>query len=87
LRNGFWGWLDDDLALTRGWGFDLSRINVPVNVWQGGKDRMVPFAHGRWLLQRLPNARAHLLPEHGHISLAIGSFSKILDDLTAGGKG
>ena len=87
LRNGFWGWLDDDLAFTRDWGFDLSRINVPVNVWQGGKDRMVPFAHGRWLSQRLPNARVHLLPEHGHLSLAIGSFSKILDDLTAGGKG
>ena len=86
LRNGFWGWFDDDLAFTREWGIDLSRIKVPVNVWQGGMDRMVPFTHGRWLAEHVSGARAHLLPEHGHLSLAIGSFGKILDDLIETGK-
>jgi pimeloyl-ACP methyl ester carboxylesterase len=86
LRNGFWGWFDDDIAFINDWGFDLSRIKVPVTVWQGAKDRMVPFAHGRWLAEHLPGARAHLLPEHGHLSLAVGSFAEILDDLIASGK-
>jgi pimeloyl-ACP methyl ester carboxylesterase len=35
LRNGYWGWFDDDLAFTRDWGFDPTAIAVPVAVWQG----------------------------------------------------
>ena len=81
FRDGVWGWFDDDLAYTRPWGFELSSIDVPVSVWQGGKDLMVPFAHGRWLADHVPNARAHLYPEHGHLSLAVASFGRILDDL------
>jgi len=85
-RNGFWGLFDDNIAFVRDWGFDLSRIKVPVTVWQGAKDRMVPFAHGQWLADNVRDARAHLLAEHGHLSLAVGSFDKILDDLIASGK-
>ena len=50
LANGIWGWLDDDLAFTRPWGFDLASINVPVVVWQvAGSDGPVrpwPVAGG-----------------------------------------
>jgi pimeloyl-ACP methyl ester carboxylesterase len=83
LANGIWGWFDDDLAFTRPWGFDLDRIGVPVVVWQGGQDRMVPFDHGRWLAARLPSAKAKLLPEEGHLSIAVDKFGEIIGELVA----
>jgi pimeloyl-ACP methyl ester carboxylesterase len=82
---GPWGWFDDDLAFVRPWGFELPSIGVPVSVWQGRQDLMVPFAHGEWLVEHIPTARSRLRPEHGHLSLAVGSMGEILDDLLDAG--
>lgn len=83
LRESFWGWLDDDLAFVRPWGFELGSIAGPVHIWQGGHDRMVPFAHGEWLAAHCGNACPHLLPQHGHLSLAVSSLPMILDELVS----
>jgi pimeloyl-ACP methyl ester carboxylesterase len=63
------GWVDDDLAFVRGWGFDPGTIAVPVQVWQGRQDRMVPLAHGEWLARRLPRVDARISPDDGHLTL------------------
>jgi pimeloyl-ACP methyl ester carboxylesterase len=81
VRNGIWGWYDDELALVRPWGIDLADITVPVAIWQGAQDRMTPLAHGEWLAQHIPGVHPHLLSDHGHLSLGVESFGLILDDL------
>jgi pimeloyl-ACP methyl ester carboxylesterase len=83
FRNGIWGWFDDDRAFVRPWGFDLASIDIPVTVWQGEQDLMVPIAHGRWLAAHVSGARAELDPDDGHLSLAVGRYGDILDRLLA----
>jgi pimeloyl-ACP methyl ester carboxylesterase len=56
VRTGVEGWLEDDLAFTRSWDFGLHEISVPVMIWQGSADLMVPFSHAQWLASHLPGA-------------------------------
>jgi pimeloyl-ACP methyl ester carboxylesterase len=77
------GWVDDDLSFVKPWGFDLSEIKVPVILYQGSEDKMVPFAHGEWLAEHLPKDKLekHLVPGEGHISIFVGLGEKMIDEL------
>jgi pimeloyl-ACP methyl ester carboxylesterase len=81
VRVGVDGWLDDDLAFAKPWGFSLTEISVPTMIWQGSADLMVPFAHGQWLASRLPAASAHLEDGEGHLSVGLGKLDAMLDEL------
>lgn len=74
------GLLEDTLQVARPWGFDVADLTVPVAVWQGAHDKMVPFDHGRWLASAIPGARAHLYDDEGHLSL-VAKIDEILADL------
>ena len=85
LRESYWGWFDDDMAFVHPWGCSLGDIRVPVHVWQGRHDRMVPYAHGPWLASHIPTAIPHLFDDEGHLTLAVTRFGDILDALVASG--
>jgi pimeloyl-ACP methyl ester carboxylesterase len=83
LATGVDGWLDDDLAFVTPWGFELAEIAVPVSLWQGSADLMVPPVHGRWLAERVPGGTAHFEEGEGHLSLGLGCIERMLDELLA----
>ena len=58
----------------------LGTITVPVSIWQGSEDLMVPFAHGVWLADAMPAARSFLLQGEGHMSVGHGQrAAEVLD--------
>jgi pimeloyl-ACP methyl ester carboxylesterase len=71
------GWLDDDLAFVKPWGFDPAQIAVPVQVWQGAQDYMVPAQHGPWLAGRIPGAELHAHEQDGHVTVFAARMPEI----------
>lgn len=79
FRNGRRGASMELKLLSMSWGFDLRELRVPVRIWHGGKDRVVPESMGRFLQQALPNCQATYLREHGHYSLIHDYTKQILE--------
>jgi pimeloyl-ACP methyl ester carboxylesterase len=77
LRGGGWGWVDDDLAFTRPWGFDLAEITVPVRVEYGARDVLVPATHGEWLGRTVPGAEVVVQHGEGHM----GDPDKVVEEV------
>ena len=78
LAAGIDGWTEDDIALFYSpWGFDPASISIPVKVWHGQKDRLMPFAHGRWLAETIPGAEAELRDDDGHLTVVARRIGEV----------
>jgi pimeloyl-ACP methyl ester carboxylesterase len=80
LTPGVGGWRDDDQAFLRDWGFDLGAVTVPVAIWFGDHDRMVPARHGEWLGAHVRGASVQRRPDDGHLSI-VADQGALLDGL------
>ena len=84
LTDGIDGWLDDDFAFFRPWGFNVSTIDRPVLLLHGADDRFVPLAHGHWLAERVPGVEARLTgDEDGHLTLIARRVKEVHEWLLA----
>jgi pimeloyl-ACP methyl ester carboxylesterase len=75
------GWIEDDEALMSSWGFSVAEVQVPVSLWHGSDDLMVPRPHGEWLAANLPDVSTHLFGEEGHLSLVTRHLGEVLDEV------
>jgi pimeloyl-ACP methyl ester carboxylesterase len=55
----------DVVLLGRPWGFHLAEIHVPVHLWQGEADVLVPPSMGRHQAEQIPNCHARFFPGEG----------------------
>ena len=55
-RNGLGGWIDDELAFVRPWGFDVAQVAAPVQLWYDPTERMLPKQHAEWLTSHITGA-------------------------------
>jgi pimeloyl-ACP methyl ester carboxylesterase len=67
FAQGAVGWVDDDLAFVKPWGFDVQQIRVPVEIRYGLTDVLVPPAHGEWLAAHIPHATVTIDEHAGHV--------------------
>jgi pimeloyl-ACP methyl ester carboxylesterase len=75
------GMYDDDLAFCKPWGFDLASITVPVDLFYGDQDLMVPPSHGARLAAQLANATVHHFVDEGHVSVWVRHVDEVAEAL------
>jgi pimeloyl-ACP methyl ester carboxylesterase len=78
LRNGVEGAAWEGFLYSRPWDFQLDKIQVPVRLWHGEQDNIVPASMGHYLAARIPGCQAAFSPEDGHFSLPFSRMHEIL---------
>ena len=68
----------DAALFGRHWGFALGEIEVPVHLWYGDADNIVPVEHGEHLAARIPNAFFKRRPGEGHLG-GLGAAEELLE--------
>jgi pimeloyl-ACP methyl ester carboxylesterase len=83
FANGAWGWVDDDLAFAKPWGFDVAELTVPVEIRYGVTDVLVPAAHGEWLAAHIPHAEVKVDSDAGHLTMPDESLERLRELVSA----
>jgi pimeloyl-ACP methyl ester carboxylesterase len=76
------GVVDDYRVMGSTWGFEPSDLRVPVQIWQGDADDLVPAIWGRRLADAIPDAAITVVPGGTHY-LWYEHWDVILDGLAA----
>ncbi len=67
----------DAVVFGRHWGFELRDIDVPVHMWYGDADNIVPLEHGKFMAERIPNAMLRVRRDEGHLG-GLGASHEVL---------
>lgn len=82
-RQGIDGVVQEWKLYVSDWGVDISKIQKPIELWYGEKDKMSPPYRGYYYQANLPEAELHLLENEGHFSLIRNHLESILQRMKA----
>ena len=80
LRRGVEGAAWEGFLYSRPWGFSLDSIRIPVHLWHGEQDNVVPSSMGHFLAERIPQCQSTFYPQDGHFSLPFNRMREILQE-------
>jgi pimeloyl-ACP methyl ester carboxylesterase len=63
------GWWEDWCATFSPWGIDVTTVDIPIILWHGEDDQMVPVSHARWYASKLSRIELQLLPDIDHTNI------------------
>jgi pimeloyl-ACP methyl ester carboxylesterase len=78
FRQGARGAVHEGALFASDWGFKLSEVTRPVQLWHGEQDINAPVAMGRFQAHHLPNCQPTFYPADGHISIIVNHAAEIL---------
>jgi len=81
FRQGPIGAAHEMRLYTRPWGFKLEDLKIPITIWHGDSDTIVPLEHSNYLHSHLPNSQLTIVPGEAHFSLPIRRTDTILQSL------
>ena len=80
IRRGVRGPMWDISLFARSWGFSLRDIRIPIRLWHGDADAIVPLSHSEHLAAVIPNAKLVKVPGLGHFA-GFASTPDVLSEL------
>lgn len=81
LRQGGKGPAWELTLMARRWDFRLQDVHMPISLWQGMLDQILPPGMARRLAAALPACNARFLPDEGHLSLVVRHIGDVLAEL------
>jgi pimeloyl-ACP methyl ester carboxylesterase len=60
---------DSLLIMRRSWGLELDEIVVPIFMWHGIEDKLMPISNAREFSELIPGCEPHFIPDVGHLLL------------------
>ena len=82
FRQGTAGAIMELQLYAKFWGFQLADITMPIELWHGDADKVVPLSHSKYVHEHLPNSQLTVVPGEAHFSLPIRCAERILQRFT-----
>ncbi len=79
VREGISGFLYDVAVLGAPWEFSPRDVTVPIRLWHGDIDPLVPLAEAERLSRAIPNSQLHVVSGHGHYAGLVKAADVVAD--------